>query len=271
MIRTLHARRFNEIASNPVVRPWLGGTQPIDLTETIANPENFAFLTDEGNGGYIYHKVGIGLYSVHTLSLPEGRTRQMLEARTASLREMFIKSDAVQIDTIVPAGNRGADIWASHAGFREVFTREKAFDLMGEMVDVSYRSLNYIDWAIRDRANREEGRVFHKAIHELTPDDHGDDPVHDGMVGATLEGCINGNIEKAITFYNRWAVHAGYQTISVVTARPLVVDIGTCLIQYDVDGLQVLHVRQARSAPTVQDESGDTSSCQPPPLPQVQA
>ena len=194
----------------------------------------------------------------------------MLAARSASLREMFVKTDCVQIDTIVPAGNKGADIWAQHAGFREVFTRAKAFDLMGEMVDVSYRSLGYLDWAIRDRSNREEGAAFHRAIHAVTPDDHGDDPVHDAMVGATLEGCVNGNIEKALTFYNRWSSHAGYQQVRLITARPLVLDIGSCIIQTDLDGLQVLHVRHGRSPPTVEDVIGEPE-CQPPPLPQVQA
>ena len=68
-----------------------------------------------------------GLYAVHTVSLPEGRGREMLTARSASLREMFTKSDAVEIVTVVPAGNKGADVWASHAGFREVFVRLNSF------------------------------------------------------------------------------------------------------------------------------------------------
>lgn len=270
MIRTLHAGRFNEMANEPEVRAWLGGRGPIDLTDTVANPENFAFLTDDENGGYIYNKVGLGLYAVHTISVPAGRNRHMLAARTASLRELFIRSDAVEIVTLVPTGNKGADIWAQHAGFREVFTRAKAFDLMGEMVDVSYRSLGYLDWCIRDRSNREEGAAFHRAIHAVTPDDHGDDPVHDAVVGATLEGCVNGNIEKALLYFNRWASHAGYQQVRLVTARPLVVDIGSCVIQYGIDGLQVLHVRHGRSPPTVEDVIGEPE-CPSPPLPQVQA
>lgn len=244
MIRTLHAGRFNEIAAHPVVRPFLGGTHAVDLTDIIANPENFAFLTEDENGGYLYHKKGLGLYEVHCLALPEGRNRHMLAARSASLREMFIKSDAVQVDTIVPAGNKGADIWAQHAGFREVFTRAKAFDLMGEMVDVSYRSLQYGEWVLKDRGNLEDGRAFHQQIHQYTPDDHGDDRVHDAWVGATAECCSHGNAIKGVTFFNRWASHAGYQPIAILTTSPLVLDIRSAIIQADADGLHLLHVRE---------------------------
>jgi len=270
MIRTLDATRFNEIAAHPEVRPWLGGTHQLDLTDTIANPNNFAFLTDEQRGGYIYVKLQQGLYAVHTLALPDGRGRQMLEARSEGLREMFTKSDAVEIVTLVPDGNKGADVWALHAGFREVFRREKAFDLMGEMVDGSYRSLSYVDWAIRDKPSRYDGQRFHEAIHQLVADDHGEDPVHDALVGATMEGCLQNNVEKAIALYNRWSAHAGYRQIQVLTARPLVLDIGSCLIQYSPDGLQVLHVRHSREAAPIEDVSGD-AECQSPPSVQPQA
>ena len=271
MIRTLSAERFNIMIGHPEVRPWVGGTHDIDLTETVANPENFAFLTDEGWGGYIYHKLDVGLYAVHTLSLPSGRTREMLEARSASLREMFIKSDAVRIVTVVPDGNKGADLWAQRAGFRELFRRIKSFDLMGEMVDASYRALTYDEWVTKDAGNLSDGRAFHRMIHEVTPDDHGDDPVHDAWCGATIEGCAAGNAEKALTCYNRWALHAGYQPVRVLTAHPLVLDIGTALLQSDPDGLRVLYVRPfARSAPHVEDLSGEPS-CQSSPSAQPQA
>src|SRR5215472_2979563 len=116
MRRTLDPLEFNEIAAHPEVRPWLGGSGPIDLTDLIADPENHAFLTDSGKGGYIYHKRAAGLYEVHTLSLPDGRGRELLKARDASLAAMFLKTDALEIRTVVPDGNAGADRWSAHAG-----------------------------------------------------------------------------------------------------------------------------------------------------------
>lgn len=263
MIRTLSAEAFNLIANDPVVRPWLGGTQPIDLTNVLADPNNFGFLTDDELGGYLYHKKGLGLYMVHCLALPAGRGRDMLNARSQSLREMFTKTDCVEVITMVPDGNKGADVWAAHAGFREVFRREKAFDLMGEMVGVSYRSLSYIDWAIHDSANRREGERFHAMIHQHVADDHGEDPIHDGMVGGTIEGCLQGNAEKAIALYNRWAAHAGYEPIQVLTARPLVLNIRSCILSLDADGIQVLHVYKPREAPQIEDASGDAECLSP--------
>ena len=247
MIRTLDATRLNEIANHPAVRPWLGGVQVIDLSEAIANPDNFAFLTDDGNGAYVYHRLAAGLYMVHTLSTPEGRGREMLTARTASLREMFVKSDAVEIVTLVPDGNKGADVWASHAGFVEQHRREKAFDLMGEMVGASYRLLSYSAWVVKDRGNLTDGRAFHAMIHEVTADDHGDDPVHDAFVGATIECCEQGNAAKGIWQYNRYALHAGYRPILVLTANPLVVDIGSAILQVSPDGLEVLRADGKKS------------------------
>lgn len=269
MIRTLDSTILNEIANEPQVRVWLGGTQPLDLTETVCNPENFCFLTDEQRGGYIYHKRAPGLYEVHTLALPTGRGRQMLEARSQGLREMFTKTDCVEVVTKVPEGNQGAAVWATKAGFREVFRRAKAFDLMGELVDVSYCSLSYIDWAIRDRGCKIDGQRFHAVIHQFTPDDHGEDPVHDAMVGATMECCLQNNIEKGMGFYCRWAAHAGYEPIRVVTARPLVLDIRTCVLQYGNDGLQVLHIREPRpEGLPIEDVSGVEECLSPPSLPQ---
>ena len=75
--------------------------------------ENFAFLADDQKGGYIYHKLAPELYAVHTLSFPDGRGRELLEARSASLRAMFTQTDAAEIVTTVPDGNKGADLWAS--------------------------------------------------------------------------------------------------------------------------------------------------------------
>ena len=271
MRRSLHAYALNEIAAHPEVRPWLGGSHSIDLTDIVASPDNFAFLTDDDKGAYLYHKKAPGLYEVHTLSLPDGRGRQMLQARSASLREMFIKTDAVEIVTLVPDGNRGAEVWARHAGFREVFRRAKAFDLMGEMVGVSYQSLTYAAWAMTDMANQREGDAFHKAIHMVTADDHGEDSMHDGMVGATLEGCLNNNAEKAIALYNRWAVHAGYEQVSVVTLRPLVLDLRSCIVQLDPDGLQVLHVRELPPEGLPVEDDPGAEECHSPPSAPLQA
>lgn len=243
--RTLSATVFNEIAAHPEVRPWLGGTQEIDLTDLAADPDNFCFITESQKGGYIYHKKAAGLYEVHTLSLPDGRGRELLKARDASLADMFLKTDAIEIRTTVPDGNSGADRWSAHAGFREMFRREGSFNLFDGPVGASYRSLGYEDWVSLDPENRKTGQRFHYSLHLVIPDDHGDDPIHDAWVGATIQAIEHGNPVKAISLYNRWCAHSGYEPILIKTLNPLVLDIKTCLLQYDGDGLHILHARSA--------------------------
>lgn len=238
--RTLDPARFNEIANDPEVRPWLGGSGELDLMGHISNPENFAFLTDDETGGFFYHKRAIGLYEVHTVSLPKGRGQTLLETRSASLRAMFMQSDAIEIVTTVPDGNRAADAYSIDAGFHETFRREACFDLKGEMVGASYRSLGYGEWVLKDQLNTFNGKIFHDFVHQSTPDDHGPDSVHDAWVGATMEGCRHGNAAKCIGLYNRWAVQAGYEPLNVLSANPLTVDMRSAVLQLDADGLHVL-------------------------------
>lgn len=254
MIRTLDATILNRIAAHPEVRPWLGGTQVIDLTALAGDIENFCFLTDSGKGGYIYHRKAAALYEVHTLSLPDGRGRELLKARDESLAAMFLKTDALEIQTMVPDGNTGADRWSAHAGFREMFRREGSFDLMGSRVGASYRSLGHADWVMLDPANQKAGKGFHAWLHEIVPDDHGEDPIHDAWVGATIRAIQEGNGVKAIALYNRWALQANYETISLKTLNPLCIDIRSALLQYDSAGLSLLSCT-ARSAPVLEDQS----------------
>jgi hypothetical protein len=246
--RTLHATVFNAIANDPEVRCWLGGDGPIDLADLLANPLNLAFLAEDEMGGFIYCWKAPGLYEVHTLSLPAGRGRALLTARNASLREMFTATDALEIVTMIPDGNSAAAHYAEHAGFGETFRRERCFDLMGQKVGASFQSLAYQTWALGDRGCRLDGIGFHEMIHRFVPDDHGEDPAHDAMVGATVECCAQNNAEKGLALYNRWALTAGYEPARVLTARPLVVDIGNAVVQISAGGLQVLRTRSARSA-----------------------
>jgi hypothetical protein len=53
MFRTLNATVFNTIANDPGIRPYLGGTETLDLTTTVENPANFCFLNDNKTGGHI--------------------------------------------------------------------------------------------------------------------------------------------------------------------------------------------------------------------------
>ena len=58
MNRTLEPEAFIRIANDPSVRPAIGGEGDMAplITALVSNPENFAFLTDCRQGGYLYVK-----------------------------------------------------------------------------------------------------------------------------------------------------------------------------------------------------------------------
>lgn len=268
--RTFDPSPFNEIANDPAVRPWLGGEGDFNATADVFNKDNFAFLTDCRQGGYIYRKIGIGLYEVHTLALPAARGRPMLRAMWEGLAAVFLGSDAVEVVTLVPDNNKGADIWAEHAGFREMHRRDNAW-MPG--VGISFRSLSYADWVLKDPDNAEAGRRFHDEIHHHTTDDHGEDPVHDAWVGATMRGIREGNVGKCVALYNRYAALARYHPVAVISTSPPVLDIGSAIVQVTAErGMEILHVPTARSVSSTADKIEEDASCllqqrsaQPPP------
>lgn len=262
MRRVLDGARFNEIANAPDVRPWLGGSGELDIRPLVSDPANFCFVTEDRLGGYLYVRRAPGYYEVHTLALPAGRGRAMLAARTASLRFMFTVSDALEIVTVVPDGNVGASTWAEHAGFREMYRRERAIQIRNEIVGASYRTLTYNEWVLRDGFNREVGAQFHEEIHRFTPNDHGEDPAHDAFVGATMLGIREGNGAKAVPMYNRFALHAGYEPIRVLSLTPPTLDIGSAILQITQAGLDILHIRTARSALSEIEDNAGESACQ---------
>lgn len=250
MKRSIDPGPFNVIANDPAVRPWIGlGTGAVDLSRVVSNLDNVCFLTDDEMGGYILRKLQPGLYEAHTLALPSARGRPMLCCMREGFASMFMGTDALEIVTMVPDGNEAGSRWADVAGFREVFRREHFFDLNGEIVGGSFRSLHYNDWVLKDDRNERLGEAFHQQMEEARCDvgapAHPKDPVHDRWAGATLQAAIEGNLQKAIVLYNRWALQAGYQISQIVSFNPPCVDIGDAIVQLNCGRLDVLKVKPA--------------------------
>lgn len=250
MKRSLNVAPFNVMANEPSVRPWLGGVGELDLSSTVENPDNVCFLTENDDGGYICVKLQPGLYNAHTLSLPSARGKPMLNLMRDGFATMFMATDAIEIATMVPDGAESANRWADVAGFREMFRREAFFPLMDEKVGASFRSLHYADWVMRDPRHGALGRLFHDKLDaargEAGTETHPDDPAHDQWVGATLGGCIEGNLHKALGLYARWASQAGYTPAKIISVNPPVVDIGDAIVQLVSGRLDVLQARSAQ-------------------------
>jgi hypothetical protein len=230
VIRTLDPTAFNLIANDPCVRPWLGGTGPVDLAAVVSDPDNICLLTPNEDGGYILHKLRPGLYEAHSLALESARGKPMLTLMRDGFRWLFTATECCEIVTKVPDESPGAARWADLAGFRELYRREGCFDLNGQIVGVSFRSLDYQSWVLKDSRNRRDGEAFHAQLSALKPHLHDDDPVHDAWVGATLEGCRQGNIQKAISLYNWWAALAGYYQPTILSVAPPVLHQGDAVV-----------------------------------------
>ena len=244
-MRTMNAEALNLVAAHPEVRPWLGLSDPlaeINLASVTENPNNFAFLTKQGDGAYMLLKIQPGLYAAHTLAMPSARGKPMFKLMREGFATMFLTTDAVEIVSQVPDGNEAAENWSALAGFRNTFRREAYFPLMGERVGCQFKSLMYGDWCVKDRDNLVHGQ----ALYERAFGSSSEDPVYAAWIGATIRGCFAGNATKAVGLYNRWAPVAGYAEAKLVSATPPVVGIGDAVIGLDNGRLEVF---SARSVP----------------------
>lgn len=247
MIRTLDATPINAIASDPEVRPWLGGdpAQTPDLTAEIANLNNFAFTTLMQDGAYVLMKLQAGLYEVHTLALPPARGRPMLRLMRTMLRTMFTGSDAVEIVTRIPDGNENAMAWSDLAGFRSTYRREACFPLMGQIVGCQYRSLTFQDWALKDKEGHTLGEQFRATVRPLS--NVQPDQPYDYMMGAMI-GCLqNQNAVKGVGLFNRWAAGAGFCQAELKGLTPPTVDTGDAILSCLNGSTEVLKVHDART------------------------
>jgi len=244
-MRTMNAEALNAIAVHPEVRPWLGFSDPlaeIDLTGPVSNPDNFAFLTKQGDGGYMLLKIQPGLYAAHTLAMPSARGKPMFKLMREGFAAMFLTTDAIEIVSQVPDGNEAAENWSALAGFRNTFRREAYFPLMGERVGCQFKSLTYGDWVVKDRANLEQGQAFYERTFGMPLVD----PVCAAWIGATIRGCVAGNATKVVGLYNRWSPVAGYAEATLLSITPPVVEIGDAVIGLEAGQMSLL---AARSVP----------------------
>lgn len=239
MIRTMDSAALNAVANDPCVRPWLGGEGPIDLTDTIANPDNIALVTPCGQGGYVLVKHHPGLYEAHSLAVASARGRPMLMLAREGFRHLFAATDCIEVWTKCPDDNARASRWADAVGFIERYRR----------VGCSYRSITYADWVMADLENGKMGQWFHAEMDRFRPHSHDDDPVHDKWVGATLTGVGQGNVAKAVSLYNRFAAVAGYVQAVVLSVTPAVVDVGDAVLGLIGGQLQVLRLAAMPEGP----------------------
>ena len=247
MIRTLNSNIINEIANHEDVRFWLAyNDEVIDLGHLVSNINNYCFLTDEQDGGYILVNHGKGHYVAHTLAKPSARGKPMYQLMQDGFRFLFTNTDCIEISTLVPDGNKKALHWANIAGFKPTFRREEFFPQNNQMIGGQFFTMTYQDWVLNCEHLSQIGEDFHEKIETAFGHfNHPYDAVHDKFVGATILGCRAGNITKAIEQYNKWALLAGYLPVQILNNTPPTIYMGTAIIQIGQENeLEILAVSE---------------------------
>jgi hypothetical protein len=67
--------------------------------------------------------------------------------------------------------------------------------------------------------------------------------VRPARIGAAVEMMMGGQIQKAETYYNRWAVMSGYEPIKVLSSKPTIVDIREAVLIVIRDEFKVIKCR----------------------------
>jgi len=252
--RTFDPAEVNPILNDPSVFPLISfpGQGPMDATTLLADARNVALATD---GGVILFSPdpdwASGIYNVHTNFLGDCRGEYALAASLAAYRWMFTHTECLQLQTMVPVFNKGADAFCRRVGASLAFTLKALWPRPeGPPCDIKYYYLSVHDWLRKHGIPLiEVGRSFHKRLHEeyvrhaFVPKIHPDEAAHDMHVGFCIETIHGGEPEKAVILYNRWARFAGYGQISLNAKNPLLIDIGEALLEVKNGSFKVIKCR----------------------------
>lgn len=244
--RQTNAILVNSIVNHPSIYESVRGPidGPLDMSACIDNPLNVALFCERG--GLIFAHVMPGLYEAHTNVLPEARGAGSIAIVREALHYMFTCTDAVEIITRCPEGNRAALALAKRIGGIFEFCAVQGWYRGRELIPADIYAMRIQDW-MRDAPELPEmGEWFHRRLeHEFQrigrkDDVHPDDHIHDRYVGAAVAMIVGGQPDKAITFYNRFAAAANYAPISIVAREPLVIDIRNALVRIEGEDFRIM-------------------------------
>lgn len=251
--RSFDAAEINPILNDPSVFELIklpGMNADLDVSAVIRNPANVLLMAE--GGGIIFAQAEPGIYEVHTNFLSSHRGRHAIRASLEAYRWMFTHTDCMILQTKVPAFNKAAERFCAIVGATKEFSRNNVWLTASGPVGMSYWTLKYEDWIRKTPALMDSGKAFHARLdeecarHGVREENHPDEDCHDVYVGACAETIYAGQPEKAVVLYNRWARFAGYGLISLVSKSPLLIDIGSAILQVINDNFRVIQCRPQR-------------------------
>jgi hypothetical protein len=246
--RVFDAEKINAVLNHPSVRPDIAEvmTGPIDVSAGVTDTKNVLLMGEYG-GCFCVH-VMPGVYEVHTQSLPEGRGRWIADFVRAASDWMFTRTDAYEIVTRIPVKHRAARMLSRYAGMKYEMTRPNECRWRGELQGCDIYSFRIQDWAINARAFYQSGAEFHDFLHAeaerlgVTEPPHDTDLNHNLYVGICLAMMEAGQVNKALNFYNRWALMVRHPIIQLVSTSPVTVrfDIGNLIFENGARRVELL-------------------------------
>lgn len=247
--RQINADRINYIVNHPAVRPWTNeiGKGVVDMTKDLSNHKHILLMGE--HGGIIFYEIMHGLYEAHTQVLPEGRGEWAKQLTDACAEWMFTKTGAFELMTRVPVGHHSAKALTLHTGMKLEFTRKNECMFRGKRGDVEIYSYRIQDWMQFAPGMQEIGKVFHDKLHSeadrlnIKTVPHDEDPNHNQYLGACISMALSGHLEKALIFYNRWAVAARHEVVRIEAINPPTIrfDIGLLKIHSDkIEDMEVV-------------------------------
>lgn len=236
LIRETDASHLNSIINDPSVYPFVRRVEdaPIDLSSLLADKRHVALMGQYGGCVFVQHQPG--LYEAFAQVLDSHRGPWALEMSRKAARWMFTHTDAVEIMARCPKGNLGARSLALAVGATPEFVARHGWDQAGEIIPAMIFSLKIQDWMKRDSSLIAIGAAFWQSLGmELARVGKslplGGDQVHDRYIGAAVEMIRNGQFQKGLVFYNRFAALAHLPALRVDGLDPVTIVIGDVMLE----------------------------------------
>jgi RimJ/RimL family protein N-acetyltransferase len=237
-IRRHHtADMLNEVINHPDVAPWVRGTitdDRLDFSNAMV-PTNYLLMGEHGGVMFIQHQQGV--YEAHTSVLPAGRGQWCVDMVNEALHYMFTKTNCMEILTRVPENNPAALGLVRSIHGQRLFRRDNGWFYDGKVVPADVWHLTVQRWMNNAPGLEAYGEWFHNKLeHEYKTKfkkegiSHDHDANHDRYVGAAVAMIIGGEVFKGVFMYNRWAVVSGFQTVEIIAANPVTIDMNESII-----------------------------------------
>lgn len=246
--RQTNADRINYIVNHPAVRPWTNelGKGILDMSKDVANQKNYVLMGE--HGCIIFYEIMHGLYEAHTQVLPEGRGEWAKDLVDACAEYMFTRTSAFELMTRVPSRHVAAKALTIYTGMKLEFIRKNECMFRGKKGDVEIYSYRIQDWMTFAKGMQEKGKIFHDKLHaeaarlNITEKPHDEDPSHNQYLGTCISMVQAGQLEKALIFYNRWAVAARHECVTITSINPPTVKFDIGLLKFHGNEIEDIEV-----------------------------